>query len=261
MENTGGGPARPLEKQLAYLQEKLQEATGLLDEGIIEYGRLYHSRFNLLEGIARTILQMEGAGQAAIAQDLKRLLALQGVRLFTPEIGKPVPRERCRTSKIHSAHFPVGMVATVSAPGFISDDGEVILPAEVFESEGPSEGGQGTLGETIPARTSKNTDTRRKRKPEVPAHSQIIPGTRMVKEVRENLGDFKRGITDLEKETQQTTERLQLTFQRYSLLNEKLRLLSESSRELIQSFDPSQPATTVALNDKIAKLKRVVDGR
>jgi hypothetical protein len=257
INNSGltGSPGQQLEQ----IQEKLREAASLLDNGAMEYSRLYRSRFNLLEGVARIFLQAESAGQTSIAQELQRLLALEGVRRFTPEVGSTVQRDRCTVSKLKSGVIPPGQVALVLSPGFIAEDGEVVLPAEVMENERHSKGIPEVPEKTKPVRPTKQPH--QKHRIAVPPHPQTIPGITIVKDARERLGVLKCAMGVMEKDNQLVTERLQQTFQRYSLLSERLRQLAESSTEVVRSFAQSQPKEAGDLGEKMEKLNRVLNGR
>ena len=128
-----------IERKISESQTKLKEATKLLDRGTVEYGRLYRSRFNLLTRVAELLVRYENMGQMRIARDLENILLDEGVERFEPKVGEPILRGKYKVNKMEFNGISPGLVALVSAPGFLGADGEVILPAEVFESILPTE--------------------------------------------------------------------------------------------------------------------------
>ena len=126
-------------RKISESQTKLKEATKFLDRGTVEYNQLYRCRFNLLVRVAESLIRYENMGQSRIARDLENILLDEGVERFEPKVGQPIPRSKCKVSKIEFNGLSPGLVALVSAPGFLDANGEVILPADVFESTSPNE--------------------------------------------------------------------------------------------------------------------------
>lgn len=128
-----------VERKISESQIKLKEAARLLDKGTVEYNQLYSSRLKLLVQVAALLIRCEDMGQLKIARALENILEDEGVERFEPMVGDPIPRSKCKVSKIEFNGISPGLIALVSAPGFLNTDGEVILPADVFESVLPIE--------------------------------------------------------------------------------------------------------------------------
>jgi hypothetical protein len=125
---------RNLEQEILEAQANLKKSAKLLDKGTDEYNQLYRSRYNLMLRVAELLLRCEFTGQTRIARQLENILDDEGVVRFAPEVGEPIPRNRCKVSKIEFNGIPPGLVAVLSTPGFLQADGEVLLPAHIFES-------------------------------------------------------------------------------------------------------------------------------
>jgi len=281
MVNTIEETQNGLELQLAELQKKLKEAATLLDMGEREYNRLYHSRFGLLEKIACLLVQYENSEATSIANDLELLLAVEGIQRFAPVAGQPIPRDKCRVSRLEYNGIPPGLVASLMAPGFISTEGEVILPADVLESEPPadskdkdgiesspvsslsiSKAGQGKDHESSDLQKKQTTKTQRKpkeRTSRIPPHPQIVPGISIVKSAQEDLGELILEITGMEKNFQKTAERLQQTFQKYTQLYEKHRLLLNAAAEVVRVFNQTRAGNLKTIGAKVTTLKKAMD--
>jgi len=128
-----------LSEAFSLMQSKLGEATGLLDSGREEYLNLYASRLNVLQQVAEMVINYERRGYRQVAQDLEELLLLENLERFKPVVGEPVPSDRCIVDgRVESRMLPDGSVALVSAPGFGTVDGQVVvLKAHVYQAVWP----------------------------------------------------------------------------------------------------------------------------
>lgn len=141
-----------LGEEFTRMQERLGKATGLLDDGREEYLSLYSSRLSVLKQVGELVIKYERRGYPQLAQDLEEVLLMEKLERFEPVVGEPVPSGgRCVVDgKLESTMFPPGSVAIVSAPGFCTSDGEVVvLPAHVYQcvSQVAPAGDKITVGE------------------------------------------------------------------------------------------------------------------